>query len=143
MPDGIYINGNMLTEDQVAQKIREAIRDKQKYYDYFRWHQYYTYHFTAESGDSDPLCAFCAFLNNESNRNRRRVYARFNKWWNEDGNHRGLGDIIVNYDDSGPYIKSVLTYREKQIEVKAASTSSTFEQVNSFFGDLINYYSEL
>lgn len=142
MPDGIYINGNMLTESQVAQKINEAIQDKQKYYDYFRWHQYYTYQFTAESGDSDPLCAFCAFLNDESNRNHRRVYAKFNKWWNEDGNHKDSGDIIVNYDDSGPHIKSVLTYKEKHIEMKTVSTSSTFEQVNSFVGDIINYYFE-
>lgn len=79
MPYGIYLDGNILSEEKVAEKINEAIQDKQKYYDYFRWHQYYTYQFTAESGDTDPLCSFCAFLNDESKRNQRRVYARFDQ----------------------------------------------------------------
>lgn len=139
MPDGIYINGNILTEVEVAEKINAAIQDKQKYYDYFRWHRYYTYRFTGEIGDKDPLCEFCAFLNDESNRNHRRVYAGFSKWWNEDGNHKDMDGIIVKFEDSAPYIKSVVSYRNKK-EIGTEDVVSTLEQLNGFFGDLFSYY---
>lgn len=139
MPDGIYLNGNLLSEDTLAEKMNEVIQDKQKYYDYFRWHQYYTYQFTAESGDTDPLCSFCALLNDESKRNQRRVYARFDKWWNEFRTQNDTEEIIVKYDDSGPHIKSIVTYREQKVEPKTIATPSTWQNVNNIFDDFMNY----
>lgn len=139
MPDGIYLDGNILSEETLAEKINELIQDKQKYYDYFRWHQYYNYQFTAESGDTDPLCSFCAFLNDESNRNKRRVYARFDKWWNEFRTQNDTDDIIVKYDDSGPYIKSIITYRELKLEPMKITTPSTWQDVNNIFDDFLNF----
>lgn len=139
MPEGIYLDGNIMSEDQVAEKINEAIQDKQKYYDYFKWHGYYNYD-RAEGSDADPLCTFCAMLNDESIRNHRRVYARFDKWWNEYRSQNDEEDIIVKYDDSGSYIKSVLTYREPNTEVITEVPSSALDQANSFIGDIINYY---
>lgn len=139
MPDGVYLNANTMSEDEVAAKIHEAMQDKQKYYDYFKWHRYYTYHH-AEGSDDDALCAFCAFLNDESIRNQRRVYARFDKWWSEYRNENDVQDIIVKFDDSGPHIKSVMSYREAKIEVKTVNTPSIFEEVNSFVDDVFGYY---
>lgn len=128
-----------MSEEEVAAKMNEAIQDKQKYYDYFKWHRYYTYH-QSQGGDTDPLCAFCAFLNDESIRNQRRVYARFDKWWNEFITQNDAEDIIEKYEDSGPYIKSVLTYREPKFEPKTVETLSTWEQANSILDDVINYF---
>lgn len=128
-----------MSESEVAAKINEAIKDKQKYYDFFKWHRYYTFHHAA-GGDDDTLCAFCSLLNEESIRNQRRVYARFDNWWNEYRSANDAEDIIVKYDDSGPYIKSVMTYREPKVEVKTVNAPSTLEQVNNFFSDLLNYY---
>lgn len=138
MPDRIYLNGNTLSEDIVAEKINEAIQDKQKYYDYFKWHRYYTYYFTDARNDTDPLCSFCTLLNDDSIRNQRRVYAHFDKWWNDSQNK--TENIIVKYDDSGPHIKSIVTYREQKVDVKTADDSSTIEKVNNFVDDLISYY---
>lgn len=140
MPDGIYLNGNFLTEEEIAEKINEAVQDKQKYYNYFRWHRYYTYQLMSDVGDKDPLCEFCAFLNNEAIRNQRRVYAGFTKWWNESGNHKDMEGIIVKYEDSGRYIKSVVSYRHKKSEMSTDYAPSAVEQVNSFIGELFNYY---
>lgn len=139
MPAGIYLNGNVLKEEEVADKMMEAIHDKQKYYDYFRWRHYYSY-FPTEGGGSDPLCTLCALLNDESVRNQRRVYARFTQWWNDYRSQTELEDFIVKYEDSGPYIKSVLTYRENKVEQKAWETPTTLELVNDFFGDLFSYF---
>lgn len=139
MPTGIYINANTMTEEEVAQKMYEVIQDKQKYYDYFRWHSYYNYAPT-EGGDTDPLCTLCAFLNGESVRNQRRVYARFTTWWNEYRSPNEEEEFVVRYEDSGSYIKGILTYREIKIEPQVAATSSTIELVNHFVDDLFNYY---
>lgn len=139
MPKGIYLNGNTMSEEEVAEKMNDAIKKKEIYYDYFRWHQYYNYS-TAEGTDADPLCNFCAMLNDQSVRNQRRVYARFNKWWNEYRSLNDEDDIIVKYEDSGSYIKSVLTFREPTFVVKTVVPTSTIEVVNSFIADIINYY---
>lgn len=139
MPDGIYLNANFLTEEQLAERINEAVQDKQKYYNYYRWRRYYTYDFIADVGESDPLCQFCALLNDEASRNQRRVYAGFTSWWNDDDNHKDKEGIIVKYEESASHIKSVVSYRNKKIEMET-EPPSPLEQVNSFVGDLLSYY---
>lgn len=144
MPDGIYLNAETLPEEELAVKIKEAIQVKEKYYDYFRWHRYYSYQFTAESGDTDSLCAFCAFLNDESKRTQRRVYARFTKWWNEYSVPNQTDDIIVKYEDSGLNVKSYVTYRDKKPDQRSSNTAtvSTLQEVGNFVNDFWNYYFE-
>lgn len=139
LPNGIYLNSNTMSEDEVAAMMNEAILDKQKYYDYFKWHRYYSYHQVHGIND-DTLCSFCALLNDESARNQRRVYARFDKWWNEYRSENDSEDIIVKYDDSAPHIKSILTYREPKVEVKTVESPSTLDKVNNFIADLFGYY---
>lgn len=83
MPTGSYLNAFILNAGDLAREISDSIKSKDKYYNFFKWHSYYSYHPPAESADTDPLCKFCAFLNNASTRHRRRVYERFTQWWNE------------------------------------------------------------
>lgn len=140
IPEGAYLNGNILSEEKVAEAINEAIQDKRKYYDYFRWRQYYTYHYT-DGGDTDPLCEFCAFLNDESVRNKRRVYAHFDKWWNEFRRQRSAEGIIVHFEDSASYIKGVVTYREpKPNENEPKTPPSVLENINNLIDDVLNYF---
>lgn len=139
MPDGIYLNGNNLSEDKVAEAMNEAIQDKKKYYDYFRWRRYYTYH-PIHGGDTDPLCEFCAYLNAESVRNKRRVYARVDKWWNEYRTERSTEGLIVDFEESASYIKSIVTYREPKVNlVDPKSSPSILDNVNILFDDILNY----
>lgn len=140
MPSGIYLNAEILTEKEVALKIKEAVKDKKIYYDYFRWRRYYTYH-QSEGGSSDPLCAFCAFLNDDTKRNHRRVYARLDKWWNEYRSNNKQEDFIVNYEDSGRFIKSVITFKAKNGEWQTTTPAlSILDQMYNFAHDLINYF---
>lgn len=94
LPDGSYLNANEHTPNETAHMMNEIIKDKQKYYDFMKFHRYYTYHASAESVDTDPLCSFCVFVNDESKRKQRRVYARFTEWWY--GSNQ-TGDIVVHY----------------------------------------------
>lgn len=138
MPDGIYFDVTKFTEGELASKMNELIQDKEKYYDMFKWHDYYSYHSIAESGETDPLCAFCAFLNDDSRRIKRRVYARFTDWWN---NLIMANDTIVEYEDSGPKIKSYFSFKPAKLE-RIAVTASLLNGVNDFVDKIYNYYSD-
>lgn len=141
LPDGTYLNAKEIAPEKMANKMNEIIRDKQKYYDFFKFHRYYTYQATAESVDTDPLCAFCAFINDESRRNSRRTYTEFYKWWHKTSQQKNeTENMIVKYENSGPHIKGIITYRYKNIEKKEFVTPSTIDTVGNFFDDIINYY---
>lgn len=121
--------------------MNDIIHDKQKYYDFFRFHRYYTFHAVAESADTDPLCAFCAFINDDSRRNQRRTYAQFSKWWHKNGDQKDeTENIIVTYENSAPHIKAIITYRYKDIKTEESVTPSAIESVGNFVDDIINYY---
>lgn len=137
MPDGIYIDAKNFTEGELASKMNELIQDKEKYYNMFRWRDYYSYHLVAESGETDPLCAFCAFLNDESMRTKRRVYARFTEWWN---NLIMAKDTIVEYESSGPKIKMYFSFKKAKIIEQNPATVSVLNGVNDFVDNLYSYY---
>lgn len=133
MPDGIYLNAKALGQEQLAWKMNELIKDKEKYYDYFRWHEHYSYHHASESADTDPLCAFCAFLNDVNKRSERQVYARFSLWWNEN-----LQDnAVVRYENSDPAYKA---FYIKYGNTNPLTTVSVLQNVGQFAGQLYNYY---
>lgn len=136
MPDGIYLNAKTLGQEQLAWKMNELIRDKEKYYDYFRWHGHYSYHSASESADTDPICAFCAFLNDIDKRSERRVYSRFSLWWNEN-----LEDsAIVTYENSDPTYKA---HYIRYTNTNPLPTVSVLQNVGQFVGQLYNYYFDM
>lgn len=141
MPNGIYLNANNLTGEEMAAKMVEAIRNKEIYYDYFKWHEHYSYHMVTDSADTDPLCSFCAFLNDASSRKRKQVYARFLKWWNGfDEKLDETGDIIVYYRKSDMmYIHSDA---DEISSHETAVTATVVQSVGDFVNNLFNYYFE-
>lgn len=147
MPDGIYLNANNLTGAQLAKRMLEDIENKEKYYEYFKWHGHYSYHVATDSADTDPLCRFCAFLNDESTRLRGQVYARFVKWWNGfDSNVNAVGDIIVYYNYSHTLLKTELKVTTEHTKapqefIIQSVTPSIAEIVGDFVGNLFGFYS--
>lgn len=135
---GIYLDGKALGEEGLAKKMNEAIKDKQKYYDYFKWHKYYTYQDTTESGEIDPLCAFCDFLNNMTVRGQRRVYAHLFEWWNEFETTRN--DSIFWYAPAlYPRSKSYFMTRPN---TKVVEPPSVLQSVSQFVDQLWNHFFE-
>lgn len=82
MPDGIYLNGNTLGPAKVAHAMLDAIYNKEKYFEYFKWHGYYSFHYPGENDFYDEICGLCALLNNKTVMEQKTVRST-NVWWNE------------------------------------------------------------
>lgn len=84
MPRGIYLDANILPPDRMAKKMNNVIKVKTKYYEYFKWHDHYSFHFSGEDRFSAEVCRLCSFLNNKTLMNQTSVYKNISQWWNED-----------------------------------------------------------
>lgn len=135
MPDGIYLNANLVGEEEMARKINELIHDKETYYDYFKWHKYYSYHDVTESADTNRVCALCAFLNNMTRRNQRRVYTHISQWWNEDKED----NPVFSYESAPHNVKG---FFKRYPSKHSSGNPSVLENVGQFVDQVYNYYFE-
>lgn len=62
--------------------MSDIINDPPRYYDFFKWHGYYSFYDTAENGNRYSVCKLCAYLNDEERRYKRTVYKSITLWWN-------------------------------------------------------------
>lgn len=83
LPPGSYLDANELTPEELAKTIHSIINDKEKYYNFFRWHKYYSYGHIYDSTETDDYCVFCALLNDYIKIGERSSYTHFARWWNE------------------------------------------------------------
>lgn len=81
MPKGMYLDANIVEPEEMARIMNDTIHDKNKYYEFFKWHGYYSFHSPNESTDTDEICAFCAFLNDETHKYKRSVYKSITAFW--------------------------------------------------------------
>lgn len=81
MPPGSYLDASFLGHGALAAIMNDAIINKEKYYDYFKWHNHYSIHAANESADSDEICAFCGYLNDKKRSYTRSVYTHLNRFW--------------------------------------------------------------
>uniref|UniRef100_A0A2A4J738 Fucosyltransferase n=1 Tax=Heliothis virescens TaxID=7102 RepID=A0A2A4J738_HELVI len=82
MPDGIYLTITKDTVREVAQNMVNIINDKEQYYEYFKWHNHYTYSDGQDSPETDPYCNLCLLINDDDKFLRTSVYNNFGEWWN-------------------------------------------------------------
>ncbi|CAH2106209.1 unnamed protein product [Euphydryas editha] len=81
MPDGIYLNARELGPKKLSRKMYELIQEPEKYADFFRWRNHYSYHRRDESIETDDYCRFCSMLNEEDLVKTKSVYKNFKEWW--------------------------------------------------------------
>ncbi|XP_045497519.1 alpha-(1,3)-fucosyltransferase C-like [Colias croceus] len=81
MPDGIYLNARELGPKRLAERMNELIEDQNKYAEYFKWRNHYSYHKRHESVETDDYCRFCSILFDETLVETKSVYKNFKKWW--------------------------------------------------------------
>lgn len=81
MPHGSYLNAYVLGPKKLAKTMNDIIKNNDRYYDFFRWHRYYSLHEPVENADTDQVCNFCAYLNDESNRQETNVYENIIEFW--------------------------------------------------------------
>lgn len=80
MPSGIYLNANILSPEKMAEKMNEIINDKNKYFEFFKWHDHYSFHSPVEDGFRREICGLCAYLN--KSRNQSGTLDNIASWWN-------------------------------------------------------------
>ncbi|CAB3224360.1 unnamed protein product [Arctia plantaginis] len=81
MPDGIYLDATKLTVPELAKKMADIINNKEEYYNYFKWHNHYSYHDSTDFSESDPYCNFCSMVDDEQRFEEKSVYDDFCTWW--------------------------------------------------------------
>lgn len=132
LPNGIYLNALELGVDGLAKEMYDIIKDSQRYYDFFKWHGYYTFHDTGADGYRESVCAFCALLNDKPKiYNKTHVYKNITGWWD------------VPYVDEFPntarpnYTTPWLTNQdiESPLEPEEVTESSFFLNIINFFLD--------
>lgn len=82
MPDGIYLNANDYTTQELAEEIYSIIRHKERYYNFFKWRNHYAFHGTSEDSHTTHVCDLCAFVNKMRERNETKVYSDIAHWYN-------------------------------------------------------------
>lgn len=98
MPKGMYLDARTLGPKKTAKKMSKAIRNRDLYYNFFRFHRYYAFHAAHDNPVTNPICILCATLNDQQQRDERRVYANFTQWWNEIRPRENLKDFLVYYN---------------------------------------------
>lgn len=83
MPNGIYLDARILSPTELVKQMVDLINDKEKYFDLFRWHNYYNYYYAGSAPETDYYCNFCKTINDLKKMNYKHVYRNFYQWWNE------------------------------------------------------------
>lgn len=52
------------------------------YYDYFRWHRYYSFRSPAEDAFTVEICDLCAVLNERRKSKTKSIFPDVVNWWN-------------------------------------------------------------
>lgn len=94
----MYLDARTLGPNKTAKKMSKAIRNRNLYYNFFRFHRYYNFHAAHDDPVTNPICTFCATLNDKRLRDERRVYANFAQWWNELRPSENFKQFLVYYN---------------------------------------------
>lgn len=62
--------------------MNDIISNKNKYYNFFKWHRHYSFHETSHDNYTNEICTLCAILNNMIKADDTSVYMDIYQWWN-------------------------------------------------------------
>lgn len=83
MPDGIYLDALELGLTKLAKKMNDIMNFPPSYYDMFKWHNYYSYDDPQAFPETNGVCELCALLNNDQQREDKKIYKNIVKWFND------------------------------------------------------------
>lgn len=83
MPKGIYLDAKRLGPERLAKRMTEIIKDQEAYHKFFKWHGYYSFHFTGEDQFFREICGLCELLNNKTRMKQISIWHNIVEWWNE------------------------------------------------------------
>lgn len=134
LPNGIYLDAYKLGVKGLAKEMNDIINNSHRYYDFFKWHNYYDFHDTGADGYRHSICAFCAFLNNEVQGYKRTMMYNILRWWNA-----FTPDEFPN-SARPTYTTSSLTTQEIHIEsLPMATEKNAKSALSNIFDFFLNY----
>lgn len=138
----MYIDARELGPKKTARKMSKLIRNRKLYYKYFKFHNHYVFHAAHDSLATDPVCNFCAMLNDKRLRNERRVYELLTKWWNGVQPEESPEDPILYYKTTNNLLRS---RRPKVYIGNPNQYASVPEEIKDgpFLSKIYNYFFEL
>ncbi|KAH9640722.1 hypothetical protein HF086_007293 [Spodoptera exigua] len=145
MPDGIYLSANTLTIKELAKKMADSIKNKELYYEYFKWHNHYSYRDVVASVETDPYCKLCEAINNEEEMSKTTIYEDIGMWFMPDGTYlsantltikelaKKMADIIKNKELYYEYFKwhNHYSYRDVVASVETDPYCKLCEAINN------------
>ncbi|CAH2087887.1 unnamed protein product [Euphydryas editha] len=78
LPPGSYINALNTTSNALAATMYDIIKNKEKYYEFFRWRN----HYIISRAPHLNACALCEMLNSPARLVQKVAYTKFRLWWN-------------------------------------------------------------
>lgn len=141
MPRGTYLDARILGPSKLAKEINDIIKNKERYYDFFKWRRYYRYDAPSDNTDSDSICALCTALNKAARSNERRVYARFREWWNElqDGGTHNNPIAKLPPKERNTIVNKPTEVARTHI-IRPTCPPTLIQTVTQFLGSLYSYY---
>nr|XP_053611515.1 alpha-(1,3)-fucosyltransferase C-like [Plodia interpunctella] len=85
LPPGSYLNARELGPKQLAKTMEEIIKNRTRFYDYFRWRNHFRY---KARGLLNEICNICTALNDDKKAKNYYHLNIFRRWWNEQYNNR-------------------------------------------------------
>lgn len=131
MPDGIYINARSFVPEQLATEIINIIHNMNTYYEYFKWHRYFSYSHLKQSHN---ICALCTMLNNETLRTNTSIYMNFSLWWNE---NQPLNLFEPEVPDSAHTQTEIWDTHDKRTATEKETTQNSIKE---FLSNVLQYY---
>lgn len=131
MPDGIYINARSFVPEQLATEIVKIIRNKNAYYEYFKWHTHFHYSHITESHN---LCTLCTMLNNNTLRTKITIYTNLSLWWNES---LPLNLFEPEFPDSEGIQTKILDTQDRKNSTDKPTTPNSIKE---FLSNVLQYY---
>lgn len=139
MPNGIYLDAKDLGISKVAKEINEIVHNRSRYYDFFKWHEHYSFHDNAKDDYVDTFCGLCALQNRETFGNKRTVL-HISRWWN-DMDYVTVPcdppDADINYKDTSSTGK-VTT--ERQFDPAIYNQESLTDVIIGLFSDFVKSF---
>lgn len=82
MPDGTYLDATKVKPKELVRQMIEIIIKPERYQEFFKWHNHYSYHDVEESPDTDPYCKLCEYINIMKTEKISNVVLDLEHWWN-------------------------------------------------------------
>ncbi|KOB65783.1 Uncharacterized protein OBRU01_22067, partial [Operophtera brumata] len=133
----------VLDPTELARQMFEIINEPDRYNDFFKWHNHYSYHDLEESSDTDPYCKLCDYVNRVEFVVESKVISDLEYWWNPHVDP--LKYILIwtwpNHDPLMYLGKGQETFVKKNCKVKncfITTNKSYFKDITEFDVILFN-----